>query len=510
MKQLSELVGLLGTDHLMWSYPVPDDGSKGSLLEYLRQTEDPTAEEAAARLGLDPGEPAFRKAKHQLKIDLINSLTALMPAPKAADRRKRKADYVWKLIAIGKQLRTTVGSEVLLPFLEEAHRSAARLDMVVAAALSATMLRRQYANRHFDSNKYEYYTARAAQYQEISREYEDAVADLNDLLYLRNMRRDPEGIAVRAEEALLRHRHLVKKHDIAMLSYIVFLIEVNRYVVVKDYEGVIAVSNRALAYLANRENTPATMFQVFEANLSVAYAQLNDYARGTDFARRLLARTDPGDYNYIKVYELILMLALRAGRFQEAYDTFLSIRPDTLTNNLLSYYNETFRIIEAYLYLLVRMEQIEVAPGDETFSRFRLSRFLNSFDHVPGEKSHRNVHLLIIEIVYQIIQRRHNKTTHTIESITKYANRHLRGPDYRRVRYFLKALTQLSAQQFHRAAVERHTKRYVKAMEDHPLNESRLDYYMEVVPYETVWRLILEQLGYKRIRQAGGSKNSGK
>ncbi|PPK86476.1 hypothetical protein CLV84_3405 [Neolewinella xylanilytica] len=500
MKQLSELVGLLGADHALCTCNLANPSALTTLYAYLQHTEHPCADSAAAQLDLEAGDPAFRKVKHRLKLQLFNALTAIKPTERTADRRERAHAYVWKLIAIAKQLRTSLASSVLLPYLKEAFRIAEQFELVDAAYQCAVMLRRQYANRHFDPEKYAHYAAEAMRYQQISRCYQDVVARFNYVAYLRNTHSTAEEIQEAARSAYLEHRHAIEAYDLALISYIVYLLELNIHLAVHDYEAVIEVANKGLRYLDGKATAQPIMYQVFEANLTVAYTQLNDYERGTDFARRLLEKTDPSAFNYLKVYELLLLLALRAGKFQEAYDSFLTIRPDTLTKNLLSYYNETFRIIEAYLYLLVRMGQIRTHPDDRTFQRFRINRFLNSFQFASGEKNSRNVHLLIIEIINHVLHRRHSKTVYSIEAINKYASRHLKGKSFERIRYFLKALAQLATQQFHRAAVERHTTRYIRMMRRKRIEDTNLDYYLEIVPYEMLWALILDELGYKRIR----------
>ena len=506
MKQLSELIGLLDREQTLFSAPATgEDRPVQQLYDFLRATEDPTDEAAAEALAMEPTTPAFRKIKHRLKLELINALTAISVSGRESDRRERALAYVYKVTAIGQQVRASRSAGPLLPYLQEAFRLAERYEEIESAQQLAVMLRRQFVNRFFDRAKYAYYAEQAVYYGTLADAYNALVADLNEVTYLRNIRATPEEIRDAARGAHLRHAPLLQRYDLVMIGYLVFLLEVNQYLATSDYGRVIDTAQRALSYLRTKPNALPRMYEVFEANLTVAYAQMNDYPRGTAFARQLLERTAPGDHNYIKVYELLLTLSLRAGRFQEAYASYRSIQPETFTTDLIAYYSESFRIIEAYLYLLVEMGQIKLDPEDQTFARFRIKRFVNSFEHATGEKRHRNVHLLIIQIIDHVVHRRHTKSTYTIEAITKYATRHLRGHDYRRVRYFLKALAQLSTQQFHRAAVERHTARYIQQLQELPLNESRLDYSMELVPYEVLWNLILEQLGYKRIRRSRGT-----
>ncbi|MBB4077896.1 hypothetical protein GGR28_000497 [Lewinella aquimaris] len=501
MRDLSELVELVGTDYDSCTTENQQRKQLRTLFKLLQTKKEVTAGAAARALGMNPGSAAFRKVKHTLKLDLLNLLCTVQPQDRNTDQRKRKYNYVWKLIVIGKQLRTTVSSGVLLPFLEEAFRIAEDQQFYHAAFEAATMLRRQYNNRNFRPDRYVYFRDRAGHYRELSWAYHDVVTDLNEIFYLRNSREDSATVRRAAAEAYRRSAHLIERFDVAMISYIVYLIELNVYLAENDYDRVIQVANKAIAYLEGKPDAQSTMFQVFEANLSVAYTQRNDYTNGMAFARKLLAKTGTEDHNYIKVYELMLVLSLRAEKFQQAYDIYRTIRPTLVGRNLLRYYYETFRIIEAYLYLLFRMDQIEIDGEDRTFSRFRISRFLNSFEHSAAEKSHRNVHLLIIEIVGHIVTKRHSKTAYSIEAVVKYARRHLRDKGHRRIKLFLKALSQLSAQSFHRSAVERHSSRYLKQLEKHPITDAHLDYYMELIPFDTLWTLILQQLGYKRVRK---------
>ena len=502
MTHLHELAQLVGpTYHI----PQTDESQDTTLAEFLQLVRQPGTDlpSAAAALGLDPADPAFRKLKHRLKFYLLNEATALDPADRNSDVRDRRYAYVWKLIAVGKQLRKRLDSDILLAYLEEAFRISEEADFLEAAYVSATMLRRQYTNRRYDAEKYVYYRDQAAYYRRAVQDYQDVVADLNEVYYLRNAQASEADILKVADDAYRRRCRLLERYEQPIICYLVYLLELNPYLITNDYAGVVAVAERALRYLDGREDTLPVMYQVFEANLSVAYTQLNDYEKGMAFARRLLQKTEPEEHNYIKVYELMLILSLRGRKYQEAYRIYRSIDGQTLRSDLATYYRETFRIIEAYLYLLVRMGRVVPEATDDAFTRFRVKRFINSFEHAGLEKSHRNVHLLIIELVDQLLNRQHRRTAHSIEAITKYGRRHLNEPGRERIRYFLRALAQLSEQRFHRAAVQRHSEWYIKSIARYPIEESKLDYYMELIPYDELWGMLLEQLGFERVRMRG-------
>ena len=501
MIHLKELVQLVGPEFKLCTCTTQTGEAVQTLFNYVRSEDDPTDGGAARALGVEEGASSVRKTKHLLKIELLNAVAGISRTHRTPDRRQRVYAYVWKLIAVGKQLRTSLSSKVLLNFLEEAFDLAAQHELLDAAEQSAFMLQRQYNNRRFDAERYAYYRDKARYFGELARHYRAVVADLNDVMYLRNLRSEPEEIHRMALAATEKNYGLIERYDVPVISYIIYLTQLNAHLAEPDYPKVIEVADTALAYLADRPSAIPAMFQAFEANLCVAYTQLNDYDNGMAFAHRLLEKTESGAHNYFKVYELMLTLTLRAGRFTEAYHTYTTVAAEIPTADVPAYYEETFRIIEAYLYLLVAMKKIQPRADDDRFERFRISRFLNSFRQATTEKSQRNVHLLIIQLVDDIIRKRHGDTTYSIEAIRKYVQRHLRGKGHERVRYFMKALAQLSEQRFHRVAVERHTARYLKKLSSYPLEESRHDLYTELIPYETLWAMILEQLGYRRVRK---------
>ena len=449
MRDLSELTALLDTTVSLCAHDDTADELRAvELLDVVRAHPQLDGATAAAYFELAPCSEEFGALKDRLKTKLLDAVTSLQRPGTQAHRRDRELSYVWKVIAVAKQLRKRVGSGILLPYLDDAFRRAETHEFIEAMYLCTVMLRRQYTNRHFDAEKYQYYRERSEYYGRVVRDYQDIVMAINDVYYLRNTQATDEEIRTLAKDAYDKCAHCIAEYDITMVSYLVYLLELNIFLAKDEYNEVIRVANSALKYLEARPQSQPTMYQVFEANLAVAYAQLNDYDNGMAYAQRMLGKTTAGEHNYFKVYELMLILALRAGRFQQAYEIYYSIDADALESNLTSYYRETFRIIEAYLYLLVQMGQIDLAVGDTTFIRFRIKRFLNSFKHVTQEKGHRNVHLLIIQLVDDIIHRRHQASALSIDAVGKYVQRYLKGRGYERIRSFLRAVAQLTEQGF--------------------------------------------------------------
>ena len=114
-----------------------------------------------------------------------------------------------------------------------------------------------------------------------------------------------------------------------------------------------------------------------------------------------------------------------------------------------------------------------------------------------------NVHLLIIQMLSYTVQEQYNRAIDRVEAIQKYCGRHLRRNDAFRSNCFLKMLLELPINGFHRAAVERKVEKWQKKMDEVPFDIVSQSHEMEIIPYEVLWELVVESLGFKRINSKG-------
>ena len=108
MTHLSELVTLAGPN-LVFPQHDPLDHSIAGLYQYLvRQGQTATYAGAAAAVDLDYTSPAFRRLEHELKLRLLAAITMPTGEGRAGLDRQHRFLYVWKIIALAKQLRQHV------------------------------------------------------------------------------------------------------------------------------------------------------------------------------------------------------------------------------------------------------------------------------------------------------------------------------------------------------------------------------------------------------------------
>ena len=469
------------------------------LADHLRKDRGATDGDAAEALGLRSGSATFRKTKHRLQYALLNQLTAIDSSYIRCENDRQEATAAaWKLLAGGMICRSGKLTPSSIELLKTAYATAAKHDVPEVAALAARTLRDHHSNVGFDRKLYRKYREDSQVWTLRDRSLTDIREVVAELNVLRTTTTPPEQITTYLRTALAQLDAQYKTIDYTRTQLYLFYLRIVAEVVAGNPTGVIDLGRAALDYLDGRTDTQPGMYQMIESNLSVAYLQTCDYTEGRRFALRLRGSTTPASYNYIKVYELLILLALRSGNYQDAYTYYREIHAAPVRGKLRDTFAETFGIIEGYLYVLIRSGRIVPAEEDVIFPRFRMGRFLNSFPHASQEKSERNVHLLILRLLDFVIANRHSASFDGVEAIRKYAQRHLRRGSDVRSRAFLNMLTELPRRAYHRAAVERHTQRYLNQLRDNRLTESRLGPYREFVPFEQLWGIVTEHLHNKR------------
>jgi hypothetical protein len=81
-----------------------------------------------------------------------------------------------------------------------------------------------------------------------------------------------------------------------------------------------------------------------------------------------------------------------------------------------------------------------------------------------------------------------------MEALKAYAYRYLRRDDTFRSNCFIKMLLQLPKNNFHRAAVLRKADKYWQKLQSVPINQANQGSDMEIIPYETLWRFVVDSL----------------
>jgi len=157
---------------------------------------------------------------------------------------------------------------------------------------------------------------------------------------------------------------------------------------------------------------------------------------------------------------------------------------------LRQHFRETFVIIEAYIYILIENGAIKTSKQEKMESKFRLGRFLNEMNISHKEKRRRNVHLIIIKILF-FSQHRDREDLEKSDAIRKYVQRYLKEKKDERAKNLLLAMILHPENGFNHKITIQKAEKYLLKMKERPCGSNQHDPYTEFIPYQEIWNILI-------------------
>lgn len=507
MKNLKELYRVIGTGRICVDLSTSRGKKIDRLFQYLKDTDDPDDDAAAAYLygeGRLKSYPPYKQIKHYLKYELINAATAITPGEKVSETdRIGTALFCNRILSMGSILMYKGAVKIAVELLEQAFDIADRFNIVVQASESASELMRLYAQNLHDRKKFNFYKEQAEHYQELRHAIFLVEKELTTVRNMVQLNEDNRLIHEYAKEQSERYAYLLERFEDVRIYASYYYMKITGFFSGYDYKSAADASLEAIAFFDRKGLGKSQQAQVFRSTLITSYVQLGEYEKGSALLKETMQMVAEGSMNYYKMIEHGMLLSMRTGHYQAAYEWFTKVDQDDMRKALSESYAEFFQLYRGYLYFLGMMDRVDIDPEDKNFRSFRVGKFMNETVNYSKDKRTMNVHLLIIQMLSYTVQEQYNKAIDRVEAIQKYCGRHLRRNDAFRSNCFLKMLLELPINGFHRAAVERKAEKWQKKMAEVPFDIVSQSHEMEIIPYETLWELVVESLGYKRINSKG-------
>ncbi|MCC7505633.1 MAG: hypothetical protein IT259_10040 [Saprospiraceae bacterium] len=378
---------------------------------------------------------------------------------------------------------------------EDVLQQSLQFDFIDLAVEAARALRLYYGSIAGDLKKYDSYGQLVRQLDELYRLENLSEERYTDLVvHYVNTKATQVEVHQTAQQYYAELTPALKEYDSYRLHFCGRLIELIVYTSVNDYATTITVCDSAISFFEQKSYLANIPLQAFIYQEMVCYVQLKDYSKGKIAAARGLKLLEEGTFNWFKYQELLLLLFLHAGEYQEAYEVFQKTIRHKRFKALPGGIQQAWKIFEAYLYYLHEVGRISPEGSDPVFNRFRMARFLNETPLFARDKRGMNIPILIFQILYLILVRRYDDTVDRIDALEKYASRYLKRDDTYRSNVMIKMLLLIPASAFHRNAVARHAEKYLKMLKEAPLDFARQSHDVEIIPYEALWEMALASL----------------
>ena len=220
--------------------------------------------------------------------------------------------------------------------------------------------------------------------------------------------------------------------------------------------------------------------------------KLQDFTLGVKQIEAAREWVPAGTINDLKIYEYAIRLGLQTGHYEYAYQALEEVHQGKLKGLLTARHQEYWRLLEAYIQMLIMAGELALNDSENRLRPFRLNKFLNNVPANVRNKRGSNIQLLILQAIILILKGDTDKVIDRTDALSIYCNRYLRDNENLRNNGFFKLLLIVIQSNFNRKMAERKATQTLITMRK--AKERGLQNDLELIPYETLWSILVKHL----------------
>lgn len=460
--------------------------------EALRDNKFKNDREAASNLyKCSPTDPKYRQLKSRFRKRLLNTLFFLdINMPKAAnyDRAYYSCHKDWTLV------------KTLIWY--NAPNSAAQL----ARQILTTSLKFKFADLIINSSRIlRDYAAQQGNERDYE-EYDNYIKEYNDIL----------SAEIRSEELLQRvvmnyYKPLSKtqelteniedycealvslseQYDSPVIFYNMYLVWIFAYEMQQDFESMLEVCEQGEQFVQKnavyKQHKKTVTFQTKKMS---AYLHLRNYRDGRATAEQCLKELKAGSEDWFNFMDYYFLLTMHVNNSLQSVAIFKLVYNNSKLRKQDNETVEKWDIYEGYIEYLILVEGKEnPVLQKQQNKQFRPSKFIGKSALYNKEQRIFTVHVLILQILFLLEERKFNEVMERIDRLKKYANRQLRREEYHRPVQFIRLLQQYAKSDFQPSETTG-TERYLNQLKSVPFFYRGVNAELEIIPYEMLWERI--------------------
>lgn len=498
MEELRELVDIVSKQKLkglnvMAAYA--KEGKLNSLYEGVHSGKFSSDVEAIEALypNKDSGKDSYRKLKKRLVEQLVNTVFFIG----ASDNLTKHQQAVYnclKYSTAARLVRLRSGfkmSEILakktLKTSMEQEQSAVALDMLD--------LLRGLMSRNGDKKAFEKYNRLFEEYNQLLQAEYKAKGYLDHVVMLLSRSAAMKEVLplIKEYEKELRQIKLERTSS-SFLAYS-YLLYVDRCEFENDHKGLQENCEEIINLLEKRGSKNRTFVFVFLFKSLDTYRRFQQFEKGKEALRKSLAFTSgKQSANWVLVKSHYVRLCFFCNKIEEGYVEFQSVLATKMLKRLSPAEQESWEIYKAYFAWFKSIGRLVVEEEPNKRSSFRLGKFINMVSIQNKDKAGYNAAVLVLQLLFLIQMRNHDALIDKTEALKAYTYRYLRQRQMYRTNCFVKLLLLIPSCSFNKIAILRKSESLYSRMSSRAVSEGSISTNMEIVPYETLWKVVLELL----------------
>jgi len=235
----------------------------------------------------------------------------------------------------------------------------------------------------------------------------------------------------------------------------------------------------------------------FQLKKMSSYLHLRDWKNGKINAEKCLKSFPVGSDTWFKFMEYYYLLAIHTDNYVNALAIYNEAVGNTKFKKLNANTREKWRIYDVYMNYII---EIKGASNpillNQKRKSFRQSRFLNDPILYPKDQRIFTILMVVAQVLFLLDKKSFSAATERIERLKNYASRQLKKEEYFRAIQFIRLLQQLNKADYQPENLSNVTKYYDRLIET-PFFYRGLISELEVIPYEKLWNIVLENISRK-------------
>jgi len=469
--------------------------------EVLDTNSNLTDQEACKLLyGINNITITYRSLKYRVEEKLMNDLFHLCSDEENLKTRVNAGIVLDKLIITGQALKKQFYRKEAILILEKSYKLAEKFSFSAQALNLGQILAMHYGYVETNEKKMTYYLDKNKYYLNILNA-ENYVRECNVVIsnmYLRNIGGFSETQLEEISLMVLKMNTL--KEDFKSNTIVVFVNDLTYfyYQSIGDYKKGLEAAIKGLEENILLNNEDVLGIYQSKRNIALSLFYLRKYEEASSWYKEVIAMLTPGTRNWFFATSLyyLNLISLRS------YEALFKLSTEVLNNKNLfkfPYFEEQWKIREAYMHFLIRVGKINIDGDDKKIIKpFSLSKFMNSLPFHSKDKSGQNITIIVLQILFLLTDNKYGQIIDRIDALNQYTYRYLRKDETFRSNCFIKMLVLMTKADFHPIRTNIYTEDLRKKLENSSLITDEKSTQVEIIPYDYLWRLILELLESKK------------
>jgi len=491
MEDLRKLVQIV-TSRGQKSFPLIETKVKGNSKETelfikIKKGELLTDEEAAKNLyNCDPHDYRLKMLKSRLRKKLLNHLFFL---DFSDERLKISHRYEYECLSLLFQGRTlmNVGEyRISAKLLQNALKLAQEVEITSTIISCLETLLKSYSLT-FNSNLYYKTSKELEKYRKLAAfENEAEGLYLTARLELNKSVLSKRKFLPTLQATLERLLELWKKTNSPSIFDYYYILNIIMQESTGNYAEIVELTSLSESLLNKGKLNKKRFDSRFNKFITVyAYLRVKDYNKGLAFAEANIEAFNRSTNNWFTFMENYMLLAMHAGRYELAARIYDEVADNSFFKKISVNAQERWMLYSSYLYF--------VNPSKELLRKSYYKKLLSTIPEYSKDKQGFNVAILVLQFLYHVQQKNLDVLANLIESVKKYAGRHLRENFSQRSLYFFKLLVLVvKADLDYKEALQKGQTLYEGIQATPVPGDAYAE--IEIIPYEQLWTILLKTL----------------